>query len=121
MTQPDADPDSEETRAFNEPWQARAFAIAITLSERAANDGFPWEDFQSRLAAERATSTEPREDTETAYYEDWVSALESLLIDTDLITAEELETRAHEFHTGDRDASEFVEGDPHAHTHTADQ
>ncbi|WP_137930614.1 nitrile hydratase accessory protein [Mesorhizobium comanense] len=56
---------------FDEPWQARAFAMAVSLSR----DGlFAWEEFATALGAEinRRGADEP-------YYNCWLSALESLL------------------------------------------
>lgn len=63
---------------FAQPWEARAFAIALALSE---SGGFAWEEFRQRLIAEIA-----RADTEAVagaprldYYECWLRALEAVL------------------------------------------
>jgi nitrile hydratase accessory protein len=63
---------------FAEPWEARAFAIALALSE---SGRFAWEEFRQRLIAEiaqadaAAAAGAPRLD----YYECWLRALEAVL------------------------------------------
>ena len=74
---------------FEEPWEARAFGLAVALN----NSGtYPWKDFSQGLAAEIG-QTESAGD-EVAYYENWLKTLEKLVIDNGLITADELEARA---------------------------
>ena len=54
---------------FDEPWQARAFAMAVLLVER---HGLEWDDFRDRLkSAIAASPTRP-------YWESWLVALEDL-------------------------------------------
>jgi nitrile hydratase accessory protein len=67
---------------FEAPWQARALAIAVAVVERM---GLPWDAFRHRLMA--AIAAEP----ERPYYESWIKALESLVIDTNLATPEVLD------------------------------
>lgn len=58
---------------------------------------------------------------EADYYEQWLRALESLLVDEGLVAEGELADRVREFETGARDASEFVVGDHgHGHGHSHD-
>lgn len=58
---------------FAEPWEGRAFAMAVDL---VARTGLPWEAFRSRLVAAIA------DDPHRPYYESWVVALEGLVLDT---------------------------------------
>lgn len=58
---------------FAEPWQARAFALAVTLSERGV---FTWSEWTRELGAEIARS---RDDGPEDYWRAWVTALEHLL------------------------------------------
>jgi nitrile hydratase accessory protein len=58
---------------FAEPWEGRAFAMAVDL---VARSGLPWEAFRSRLVA--AIGDDPHR----PYYESWVVALEGLVLDT---------------------------------------
>lgn len=103
---------------FEAPWQARAFAIAVSLTDRGGGD-LPWEDFQARLIDEIETDTNTAP-IDMVYYEQWLRALERLLIEEAIIEPGELVERASEFEAGDRDASEFVIGNhshPHGHHH----
>jgi nitrile hydratase accessory protein len=55
---------------FTEPWQARAFAMAVVAAERM---GVDWDEFRDRLKA--AIAKEP----DRPYYEAWMDALERLV------------------------------------------
>lgn len=55
---------------FAEPWQARAFALAVVAVERT---GLPYDAFRDRLKA--AVAARP----DQPYYESWMDALEGLL------------------------------------------
>jgi nitrile hydratase accessory protein len=59
-----------EPKTFEEPWQAQAFAIAVSLSERGL---FSWGEWAEALGAEIARAPE------RPYYEAWLDALEGLL------------------------------------------
>jgi nitrile hydratase accessory protein len=60
---------------FDEPWQARAFGLAITVAEQGT---FDWEDFRRRLIVSvAATPTRP-------YWESWLGALEAWLAELGL-------------------------------------
>lgn len=114
------DPDVADVRrddepVFEAPWQARAFAVAVQLTERGEGD-LPWESFQERLVAEIEADGDDVEATEDVYYEQWLRALERLLVEEGFVSEDELTERAHEFEAGDRDASEFVIGE-HGHSH----
>jgi nitrile hydratase accessory protein len=67
---------------FDEPWQARALAIAVAVVERL---GIPWDGFRHRLMASIA------EDPHRPYYESWAQALESLVVAEDLASATALD------------------------------
>ncbi len=58
------------TSPFTEPWQARAFALAVVTAERL---GVPWDEFRDRLKAAIAA------DPDRPYYESWLDALERLV------------------------------------------
>lgn len=113
---------------FEAPWQARAFAIAVVLSDH--QEGvYPWKDFQEALVNEIQSSSDIEENlgsdgtpkrminsSETEYYEQWLRALERIAFDEGLVDVDEVRWRIQEFAEGDRDASEFIEGE-HEHTH----
>ena len=61
---------------FVEPWQARAFALAVLTCERL---DLPWEAFRQELKA--AVAAEP----DRPYYESWTAALEQVLAEHVLV------------------------------------
>ncbi len=76
----------DQNLAFAEPWNARAFALVLALSERGL---FTLKDFQAELIAsigahEKAGCIS----TEAEYYTHWVEALTALLKRRGLVTAE---------------------------------
>jgi nitrile hydratase accessory protein len=58
---------------FREPWEARAFALAVSLHERGV---FTWPEWAHALGAQIAAA--PADD-DSHYYGHWLSALERLL------------------------------------------
>lgn len=66
-----------EEAVFAEPWEARAFAIAVALHERGLYSWAEWSDaLATRIQAAQAAG-DP--DTGEAYYHHWLGALEDLL------------------------------------------
>jgi nitrile hydratase accessory protein len=118
-----SDPADTATEAdnstFAEPWQARAFALAVAATDEDGDR--PWETFQEALVERVPDAEEPDPDVPASldgeddeYYRDWLAALEGTLTDG-AVDAEVLRERALAFERGDRDAHEFVDGDPHEH------
>ncbi len=118
----------DEQPTFAAPWQARVFALAVALTDETDRDR-TWAAFRGELVAEIEAADRldpsavsdpailPTDDdqTETAYYRAWLAALERFLSDRGVIDAETFADRAAAFAAGDRDAHEFVTGDPRAH------
>jgi nitrile hydratase accessory protein len=62
---------------FNEPWEARAFAMTVALHERGLFTWPQWADALSRqIALAQAAGDADLGDT---YYQHWLRALESLV------------------------------------------
>jgi nitrile hydratase accessory protein len=82
---------------FSEPWEARAFGVAVALNEAGV---YPWQAFSTQLAAEIAgvRGTEQADD----YYARWLGALEALAERTGLVEGAELECRVREYVSGER-------------------
>ncbi len=82
----------DEDQVFSAPWEARAFAIALGLSEAGL---FSWDDFRSHLIAEVAVSDRIRERDGTAdqgyYYDHFVRALENILTQKGIVTPSDLQ------------------------------
>lgn len=76
---------------FKEPWQAQAFALALTLHEQGI---FTWQEWAEQLgeaiAAARARGDPDIGDT---YYLHWLSALEKITTDKGLVATDLLASR----------------------------
>jgi nitrile hydratase accessory protein len=82
MSGPAALPRRNGELVFEAPWQGRVFGMALAVVERL---GVPWAEFQRRLIAEIAARPE------APYYDAWLAALERLVVEDGLATADELE------------------------------
>ena len=77
-------PIQANTPHFNEPWEARAFAMVLLLQERGL---FNWADWTAALAAEIALAQQRGDkDLGDTYYKHWMRALEKLLTDRGALT-----------------------------------
>jgi nitrile hydratase accessory protein len=81
MSGPAAPPRRNGELVFEAPWQGRAFGLALGVVERL---GLQWKDFQERLIA--AIAAQP----EMPYYDCWVAALERLVLEHGVVSAEEI-------------------------------
>jgi nitrile hydratase accessory protein len=92
---------------FRAPWEAQAFAMAVTLHERGH---FTWKEWAARLADEIAAAKARGEDDDgSRYYYFWLAALEKLVAEKRLIAADELAVRKDEW---DRAARDTPHGQP---------
>ena len=70
-------PRDADRPVFNEPWEARAFAMTVALHERGLFTWPQWADALSRqIALAQAAGDADLGDT---YYRHWLRALESLV------------------------------------------
>jgi nitrile hydratase accessory protein len=76
---------------FAEPWQARAFAIAVQASRQGC---FTWSEWTHALSRElqRASGTDPQS-AGAQYYDCWLTALQSLLVAKGAVAKAELHKR----------------------------
>jgi nitrile hydratase accessory protein len=79
-------PGCRDEAVFKEPWEAQAFSLAVGLSERGV---FTWPEWAEVLAGVIADP----ESSQLSYYEQWLLALEKLLVARKLLSAQELATR----------------------------
>ncbi|CAM3971891.1 nitrile hydratase accessory protein [Alicyclobacillus pomorum] len=103
MPEDTAPPRKNGELEFQEPWERNSFGMALALYEEKRVTS--WEDFRTRLIAEIAKweTTEHKEDHAWNYYEQWLKALERLVVETGMLDKSEIEARANEFLTGERD------------------
>jgi nitrile hydratase accessory protein len=98
---PAAPPRRNGELVFQEPWEGRAFGLAVTLRDRGR---LPWEAFRARLIAAIAVGDRRRaEEGRPGYYENWLTALRSLLEESGILTKDEIDRRVRQFARGERD------------------
>jgi nitrile hydratase accessory protein len=89
---PAAPPRSNGELVFREPWESRAFGMAVTLSEAGA---FAWPEFRAALIARiEAWETTSARDESWSYYGLWLAALEDVLAGLCAVSADEVTARA---------------------------
>ena len=73
---------------FREPWEAQAFAMAVSLHEQGL---FSWSEWAQTLAAEISGAQRQRDtNVGNTYYGHWLTALEKLVTVKAVSSAEEL-------------------------------
>ena len=76
---------------FAEPWQAQAFALAVRLREQGY---FTWTEWCAAMNRQITLAQEAGDaDLGDTYYHHWLAALESLVVEKGLSSAEELHAR----------------------------
>lgn len=84
-------PRDEGEPVFAEPWQAQAFAMAVTLSEQGH---FTWKEWATALADElKAAADRDEPDDGSRYYQHWLAALERLVTEKRLTNRHALAAR----------------------------
>jgi len=81
-------PRDAEGPVFREPWEAQAFAMALTLHDRGV---FTWPEWAAALAAEiKRAQAAGDPDTGETYYRHWLATLEGLVATKGVSTHETL-------------------------------
>jgi nitrile hydratase accessory protein len=85
-------PRDEDGPVFRAPWEAQAFGMTLALYERGV---FTWKEWADRLSTEIAAARE--HDDGTRYYELWLTALEKLVAEKEIVLHAELAVRCDEW------------------------
>ncbi|GGV28771.1 hypothetical protein GCM10010260_81640 [Streptomyces filipinensis] len=88
---PAAPPRSNGELVFAEPWESRAFGMAVTLYDAGV---FTWPEFQAALIARITTWEAAGEGEPYSYYGLWLAALEDVLTSVRAVSTDEVITRA---------------------------
>ena len=81
-------PRDDEGPVFREPWEARAFAMALALHARGL---FTWTEWADALAQQiKLAQADGDADTGETYYRHWLATLEKLVTAKDIAAANEL-------------------------------
>lgn len=100
-------PRAGDEPVFSEPWQAQAFAMAVTLHERGV---FTWSEWADTLADEIKTAQADGDpDLGDTYYRHWLAALERLVSEKQIASAAVLGQRKQQW---DRAAKSTPHGQP---------
>jgi len=99
---PDADldalpalPRDDAGPVFKAPWEAQAFAMMLSLHGAGV---FTWNEWAAVLAAELAAAAARGEpDDGSHYYEHWLAALEKLVVARNIVPAQDLAQRVHDW------------------------
>ena len=94
-------PRDQDGPVFQEPWQAQAFAMAVTLQARGL---FAWSEWAAMLGDEiRKAQAAGDPDMGATYYHHWLATLERMLTEKDVTSADVLgRTRAPWDHAAGR-------------------
>lgn len=94
---PAAPPRSNGELVFAEPWESRAFGLALALHDSGA---FAWEGFRAQLIARiGAWEREHPAGEPWSYYRCWLQALEAVVVDAGVLGRGEVLGRAEELAT----------------------
>ncbi|MGX1541560.1 nitrile hydratase accessory protein [Streptomyces adustus] len=89
---PAAPPRSNGELVFAEPWESRAFGLAVTLHEAGS---FTWPEFRTALIARiTAWTASGGPGGPYPYYRLWLGALEDVLAGLGVVSTDEVITRA---------------------------
>ena len=81
-------PVEDDSPVFREPWEARAFSMALALHERGL---FTWDEWAQALAVQiRAAQALGDPDLGNTYYRHWLAAIEALVSAKGASSPEEL-------------------------------
>ena len=81
-------PRDAEGPVFREPWEAQAFALALSLQQRGV---FTWKEWAERLGEEiKRAQAAGDPDTGETYYRHWLATLEHLVAAKGVATTETL-------------------------------
>lgn len=111
---PAAPPRDNGELVFAEPWESRAFGLAVTLHDSGA---FAWDDFRDHLVARIGDWERSHPAGECySYYRCWLQALESVVAERGLVGTDEVTGRAGEL--AERPAGhDHADGADHGHGH----
>lgn len=86
-------PRNAEGPVFREPWQAEAFALALSLHERGL---FTWTEWAATLGDEIRKAQAARDpDTGETYYHHWLNTLERILAEKGVTDPHQLQRTRH--------------------------
>ena len=84
-------PKDEEGPVFSEPWQAQAFALAVSLCDEGYFSWSEWvEQFSNQVKLAQQSGDPDLGDT---YYNHWINTLEAIVSKKQLVAISDMKTR----------------------------
>ena len=84
-------PKDESGPVFKEPWQAQAFAVAVSLCEQGY---FSWSEWVEQFSAQVKLAQQSGDpDLGDTYYNHWLKSLEVIVSEKQIIAISELKAR----------------------------
>ena len=77
---------------FSEPWEARAFAMAVALNEQGL---FTWPQWAERFGAALKANT--ADGGCLSYYQVWLQTIEAIMAERKIADSKAVERRSHEW------------------------
>ena len=92
---PASPPRANGELVFEQPWQGRAFGLAMALTERGV---VSYDAFRDHLIARIAAwEADPPEGEPYSYYAQWLQALEDVLDEQALVVTADVDARSQEY------------------------
>lgn len=85
-------PREADEPVFAEPWEARAFAMAVSLNEAGL---FTWPQWAERFGAALKANTE--EGGRLSYYQVWLQVLEAMMAEKEIADSQTIKARSEEW------------------------
>jgi nitrile hydratase accessory protein len=84
-------PRDQDGPVFNQPWEAKAFALAVRLSEAGC---FTWSEWV-KIFSQEINAAQERGDPDLGdtYYQHWLNALERICVEKGLIGSVDMQRR----------------------------
>lgn len=108
-------PQDEDGPVFKEPWEAQAFAMVLDLYDKGH---FTWNEWVVAISGEIAAAMARGDpDLGDTYYRHWLAALERIVADKGLSSAEELARRREDWRHADAHRAFGAPIELHDHDH----
>lgn len=84
-----------EGPAFDKPWQVQAFSLVVNMHKSGL---FKWREWAEMFTEEvHASPARPEESVNDAYYRQWATTLERMMVTLGLVTRDDVLARSNEW------------------------
>jgi nitrile hydratase accessory protein len=86
-------PEDSSEPVFNEPWEASAFAITVSLNQAGLFEWTEWVQFLSTEIKEAEAAPGYTDQTAGQYYRRWFAALEKLVVAKEILDKQAIDSK----------------------------